>query len=116
MVKDGTEKDTEGKTFTKANIIDAVYELETLTKRDSADMVALVFEVMKETLEEGTKVKISGFGNFEVRQKDPRLGRNPKTKQVITIDGRRILKFKPSQILKEQLNANMPGRGPSSDD
>lgn len=92
-------------TTTKADLVDAVYELEEFTKRESADLVALVFDVLKETLADGTKVKISGFGNFEVREKKPRPGRNPQTKQEITIDGRRVLKFKPSQILKEQLNA-----------
>ena len=92
-------------TMTKADIVQAVYEMGTFTKRESADLVALVFDTMKDELSGGTKIKISGFGNFEVRQKQPRPGRNPQTGQEIMIEGRRILKFKPSQILKEGLNA-----------
>ncbi len=92
-------------TMTKADIVQAVYEMGTFTKRESADLVALVFNTMKEELSGGTKIKISGFGNFEVRQKQPRPGRNPQTGEEIMIEGRRILKFKPSQILKEGLNA-----------
>ncbi len=99
---DSSEKATD--TTTKAHIIESVYNLEGFTKRQSAELVALVFDTMKETLAKGTKIKISGFGNFEVRQKNPRPGRNPQTGQEIMIEGRRILKFKPSQILKDGLN------------
>jgi integration host factor subunit alpha len=91
-------------TTTKANIVESVYGLGGFTKRQSADLVALVFETIKENLEKGTKIKISGFGNFEVRVKNPRPGRNPQTGEEILIEGRRILKFKPSQILKDGLN------------
>ena len=91
-------------TTTKANIVESVYRLGGFTKRESADLVALVFETIKENLENGTKIKVSGFGNFEVREKRPRPGRNPQTGEEIMIDGRRILKFKPSQILKDCLN------------
>ena len=59
---------------------------------------------MKEALEDGKKVKISGFGNFEIRKKDSRKGRNPQTGEEITISERRVLTFKPSQVLKERLN------------
>lgn len=97
-----TSESTE--TLTKADLIEMVYQLNDFTKRESADLVAMVFETMKETLASGTKIKISGFGNFEVRTKNPRPGRNPQTGEEIMIDGRRILKFKPSQILKESLN------------
>ena len=59
---------------------------------------------MKEALENGEKVKISGFGNFEIRRKEPRKGRNPQTGEEIIISERRVLTFKPSQVLKEKLN------------
>ena len=60
----------------------------------------LVFDTMKETLEKGEKIKISGFGNFVVRQKRPRIGRNPQTGEEIEISARRVLTFRPSQVLK----------------
>ena len=63
-----------------------------------------VFEIMKETLAEGEKVKISGFGNFVVREKNARKGRNPQTGQEILLDARRVLTFKPSLVLKNALN------------
>lgn len=96
--------DLNAQTLTKADIVQSVYEMGSFTKRESADLVALVFDTIKEQLAEGAKIKVSGFGNFEVRDKSPRAGRNPQTGERITIDGRRILKFKPSQILKDNLN------------
>jgi integration host factor subunit alpha len=66
--------------------------------------VDLVFETMKETLGRGEKIKISGFGNFLVREKQPRPGRNPQTGTEITIDARKVLTFKPSPVLKAALN------------
>lgn len=67
-------------------------------------MVNLILDTMKEALEDGKKVKISGFGNFEIREKEARKGRNPQTGAEITISERRVLTFKPSQVLKERLN------------
>ncbi len=67
-------------------------------------MVDQVFDTMKHVLENGDKIKISGFGNFVVRDKGPRPGRNPQTGQEITIDARRVLTFKPSNVLKSALN------------
>ena len=91
--------------MTKADIIEAVYEkLGTHSKKESADIVETVFETMKETLGGGEKIKISGFGNFIVRHKKARVGRNPQTGQEITISERRVLTFKPSQVLKTALN------------
>ena len=113
VCRQGTEKgtvmtkyDSDAGTTTKADLIQAVYELDSFTKRESADLVSLIFDTLKEQLEAGTKVKISGFGNFEVKEKNSRPGRNPQTGEEIMIDERRILKFKPSQILKDNLNAN----------
>ena len=71
----------------------------------------MVFETMKETLEQGEKIKISGFGNFEVRDKRARVGRNPQTGEVIEISARRVLTFKPSQVLKNALTSLLPAAG-----
>jgi integration host factor subunit alpha len=90
--------------MTKADIIEAVYEKIGFSKKEAADCVELVFETMKDTLGAGQKIKISGFGNFVVRSKRARVGRNPQTGQVITISERRVLTFKPSQVLKDSLN------------
>jgi len=90
--------------MTKADIIDAVYEKIGFSKKDSAEIVELVFDTIKETLEKGEKIKISGFGNFVVREKKERVGRNPQTGEEILISARRVLTFKPSQVLKNALN------------
>ena len=70
----------------------------------AAEIVETVFNTIKETLENGEKIKISGFGNFVVREKKARIGRNPQTGEEITISARRVLTFKPSQVLKNALN------------
>ncbi len=91
--------------MTKAEIIEQVHEqMRELTKREAADLVEMVFETMKKTLEEGEKLKISGFGNFVVRMKKERVGRNPKDGSEIKIAPRRVLTFKPSQVLKSAIN------------
>ncbi len=91
--------------MTKADIIDRVCErVGGFSKKEAADLVESVFDVMKATLETGEKIKISGFGNFVVRDKKPRPGRNPQTGTEIMIDARRVLTFKPSPVLKSALN------------
>ncbi len=91
--------------MTKADIVEAVYDkLGGFSKREAAEIVELVFETLKETLARSEKVKISGFGNFVVRQKKSRMGRNPQTDEPILISARKVLTFKPSQVLKQQLN------------
>lgn len=92
--------------MTKADIIEQVYEnLGGLSKKESAEIVEMVFETIKSTLEHGEKIKISGFGNFVVRQKKERTGRNPQTGEEIRIAPRKVLTFKPSQVLKNAINA-----------
>jgi integration host factor subunit alpha len=92
--------------MTKADIIERVYEnLGGFSKKESAEIVEMVFETIKETLERGEKIKISGFGNFVVRQKQERTGRNPQTGEEIKIAPRRVLTFKPSQVLKNTINS-----------
>ncbi len=108
--------------MTKADIIEGVYERVGFSKKESAELVELVFDTLKETLERADKVKISGFGNFIVRQKKERMGRNPRTGKEMPIAARRVLTFRPSQVLKAALNsAPIPEgavfeKGPASDD
>jgi integration host factor subunit alpha len=93
--------------MTKADIVHALYsQLGGFSKKEAADLVDLVFETMKETLGRGEKIKISGFGNFVLRDKRERQGRNPQTGEPITITARRVLNFKASQLLKQSLNEN----------
>src|SRR5689334_13412637 len=99
--------------MTKADIIDSVYERVGFSKKESAEIVELVFDTMKETLERAEKIKVSGFGNFQVRQKNARVGRNPQTGEEIEISARRVLTFRPSQVLKASLNG---GELPESSD
>lgn len=97
--------DNEGARMTKADIVHAVYNrLGGFSKKEAADLVDLVFETMKETLGRGEKIKISGFGNFVLRDKRQRQGRNPQTGDPILITERRVLSFKASQLLKVALN------------
>ncbi|HOK07376.1 MAG TPA: integration host factor subunit alpha [Syntrophales bacterium] len=91
--------------MTKIDIIQDVYEKLGLTKRESAQVVESVFEIMKDNLAKGEKIKISGFGNFVVKEKKPRRGRNPQTGEEIQISARRVLTFKSSQVLRKALNA-----------
>ena len=69
-----------------------------------AEIVEMAFDTIKDTLERGEKIKLSGFGNFVVREKKSRVGRNPQTGQEIEISARRVLTFRPSQVLKNALN------------
>lgn len=95
----------QGTSMTKAEIIDAIYEkVGGFSKKEAAELVEAVFDTMKENLAEGDKIKISGFGNFVVREKKERTGRNPQTGAPIPISARRVLTFKPSQVLKNALN------------
>jgi integration host factor subunit alpha len=97
-----------GATMTKAEIVQAVYSrLGGFSKKEAADLVDLVFETMKETLGRGEKIKISGFGNFVLRDKRQRQGRNPQTGDPIVITERRVLNFKASQLLKQALNEKL---------
>ena len=75
-------------------------------KKEATDVVEATFDIIKAALEKGEKVKISGFGNFVINSKNPRKGRNPQTGEEIIIAGRKVLTFKPSQILKKNLNSS----------
>ncbi|EQC50585.1 integration host factor subunit alpha [Bacteriovorax sp. DB6_IX] len=89
--------------LTKADIVERVYKEAGFSKKEAADLVDLVFKVIKDTLARGEKVKISGFGNFSIRDKATRVGRNPQTGEAMEISARRVLTFKPSQVLKEDV-------------
>lgn len=89
--------------MTKADLVNTIYEKVGFSKKESARVVELVFDTIKDTLEKGEKIKISGFGNFVVREKRSRVGRNPQTNEEITISARRVLTFKPSQVLRNAL-------------
>ena len=90
--------------MTKADIIERIHQRIGFSKKESAEMVETVFRIIKTTLETGEKIKIAGFGNFVIKQKADRRGRNPQTGETITIAARRILTFKPSQVLKNAIN------------
>ena len=90
--------------MTKADIVEHIYERVGFSKKESAELVERVFDIIKDTLAKGEKVKISGFGNFVVREKNARKGRNPQTGEEIRLDARRVLTFKPSLVLKTVLN------------
>ncbi len=90
--------------MTKADIVETIYERVGFSKKESAELVETVFDVIKDALVNGEKVKFSGFGNFVVREKNARKGRNPQTGEEIQLEARRVLTFKPSLVLKTALN------------
>jgi integration host factor subunit alpha len=92
--------------MTKADIADAVYAKDGgFSKKEAIAIVETVFETVKKTLEKNEKIKISGFGNFVVRDKKARPGRNPQTGKEITISARRVVTFKASVVLTKALNS-----------
>jgi integration host factor subunit alpha len=98
--------------MTKVDIVENIYEKVGFSKKEVAKIVETIFDLIKENLQNEEKIKISGFGNFIVRKKRARRGRNPQTGDDIQITPRRILTFKPSQVLKAALNR--PETPPSS--
>jgi integration host factor subunit alpha len=91
--------------LTKAQLADLLFEQIGLNKRESKDMIDAFFDLITQSLVDGVDVKISGFGNFQVRTKAPRPGRNPRTGEAIPIEARRAVTFHASHKLKEQLQA-----------
>jgi integration host factor subunit alpha len=94
-----------GKTVTRADLGAAVYEKAKLSRSESSALVELVLKEITDTLAKGETVKLSSFGSFMVRKKGQRIGRNPKTGTEAPISPRRVMVFKPSAILKQQINA-----------
>jgi integration host factor subunit alpha len=93
-----------GKTITRVDLYGAVYKQAGLSRSESLALVESVFKEIADTLEKGETVKLSSFGSFIVRKKGQRLGRNPKTGAEAPISPRRVIVFKPSLILKQQIN------------
>ena len=90
--------------MTKADIVEVVHNRTGFSKKESSEAVESILDILKEVLEEGEKIKLSGFGNFVIRTKEVRKGRNPKTGQEMEISARSVLTFKPSQKLKDHIN------------
>ncbi len=93
------------KTLTRADLAEAVVEKVGLPRNESQDLVELVLNEISSTLADGEPVKLSSFGSFGIREKGERVGRNPKTGQEVPITPRRVLVFRPSNIMKERINA-----------
>lgn len=94
-------------TITKAELAAALYEEVGLNKREAKDFVDLFFEKIRQSLEQGNAVKLSGFGGFSVRDKNQRPGRNPKTGEEVAVSARRVVTFKASQKLKDDVASNV---------
>lgn len=90
--------------MTKTDISERIQVCTGLSKKDSVDALNVLFSLIKTTLESGENIKIHGFGNFVVKQKNDRQGRNPQTGEAITIVARRVLTFKPSNLLRTAVN------------
>jgi integration host factor subunit alpha len=93
-----------GKTVTRADLCEAVYQKVGLSRTESADLVELVLDEISACVIRGESVKLSSFGSFIVRSKGERVGRNPKTGQEVPISPRRVMVFKPSNVLKQRIN------------
>lgn len=91
-------------TVTRAQLAETIYSQIGLSRNDSAELLEAILERVSRALEAGESVKISGFGTFSVRQKGRRVGRNPKTGVEVPILPRRVLVFRPSQVLKARVN------------
>jgi integration host factor subunit alpha len=94
-------------TVTRAQLAETIYAQVGLSRNESADLLEAVLERVSAALEAGESVKISGFGTFSVRQKGRRIGRNPKTGVEVPILPRRVLVFRPSQVLKGTVNGEV---------
>jgi integration host factor subunit alpha len=101
----------DAKTITRADLCEAVYQQLGLSRSESADLVEMVLKEISASIVRGETVKLSSFGSFVVRDKGERIGRNPKTGIEVPITPRRVMVFKPSNILKSRING-----GPSLSD
>ena len=94
------------RTITRADLSEAVYQKVGLSRAESSDLVELVLKHICESLSSGETVKLSSFGSFVVREKGQRMGRNPKTGVEVPIEPRRVMVFKPSNVLKARINGS----------
>ncbi len=100
--------------MTKADLVEDVAKAAELTKKDAERLVEIVFESIIETLNNGEKIELRGFGSFRVRERGARRGRNPKTGDPVNIPAKRVPYFKPGKELKELINEEASGGGSSS--
>ena len=107
------DRPEEGFTLTKAELAEMLFERVGLNKREAKDMVETFFDEIRNALERGEAVKLSGFGNFQLRDKPQRPGRNPKTGEEIPITARRVVTFHASQKLKAMVEEAGPGNSGS---
>jgi len=103
-----------GRTVTRADLCEAVYQKVGLSRTESAELVEMVLQEISDSLTNGESVKLSSFGSFVVRSKGERVGRNPKTGEEVPIEPRRVMVFKPSSILKHRINGTV-GDGADED-
>jgi len=103
MVLEFAVESLETPALTKAQLADLLFDQIGLNKRESKDMIDAFFDLIAQSLVEGKDVKLSGFGNFQIRTKAPRPGRNPRTGESIPIEARRVVTFHASSKLKEQI-------------
>ncbi len=99
-----------GKTVTRADLCEVVYQKVGLSRTESADLVEQVLKEVSDCLVRGETVKLSSFGSFLVRSKGERIGRNPKTGTEVPISPRRVMVFKPSNVLKKTINDSLSGK------
>lgn len=99
-----------GKTLTRADLAEAVVQKVGLPRNESQELVELVLNEIASSLARGDAVKLSSFGSFGIRQKGQRIGRNPKTGQEVPITPRKVLVFRPSNIMKDRINAGQARR------
>lgn len=104
-----------GKTLTRADLADAVVHKVGLPRNESQELVELVLNEISASLARGETVKLSSFGSFGIRQKGQRVGRNPKTGQEVPITPRRVLVFRPSNIMKERINNGLLRRSKAAE-
>ena len=96
-----------GQTVTRAHLGEAVYQEVGLSRNESMDLLEMVIDFMGDALVKGKTVKVSSFGSFSSRQKKQRIGRNPKTGEEVPILPRKVLVFRPSQVLKSRVNERL---------
>lgn len=103
-----------GKTLTRADLSEAMVQKVGLPRNECQDLVELILKEVSDALADGQSVKLSSFGSFGIRSKGQRVGRNPKTGEEVPITPRRVLVFKPSNIMKERINVAKPTKARKS--
>lgn len=101
------------KTLTRADLAEAMVQKVGLPRNESQEMVELILKEISDSLASGKQVKLSSFGSFGIRSKGQRIGRNPKTGKEVPITPRRVLVFRPSNIMKERINEVRTGKKPN---